>query len=173
MGKKSDSPMSSQGWYRIYWGMRNRCENPNVAGYKYYGGRGISVCEEWHDPRVFGKWAIENGYEKGLSIERIDVNKGYCPSNCKWIPRNEQGFNRSDSTRFTKDGVTKTRKQWEKDEGAVFQQINIRMDEELRDALVQIAEAKGVSVATLITEMLCNYVERRKIDKGDTDGFAD
>ena len=81
MRKKGEDALTKKGWYKIYWGMRNRCENPNVSSYKYYGGRGISVCEEWHDPRAFGKWAEENGYEQGLSIERIDVNKGYCPSN--------------------------------------------------------------------------------------------
>lgn len=161
MRKKSDSPMSSQGWYRIYWGMRNRCENPNVSSYKYYGGKGISVCEEWKDPRAFGKWAEENGYKDGLSIERIDVSKGYCPSNCKWIPRNEQGFNRSDSVRATKDGITKTRKQWEA-EGVEFCNMILRTDESIINWLKKEAKERGCTVNNLIIEILNNYVEENK-----------
>ena len=73
--------------------MRNRCLNPNNHAYKDYGGRGITVCDEWKDVKKFVDWAKKSGYQKGLYIERIDVNGHYEPKNCKWIPRSEQELN--------------------------------------------------------------------------------
>jgi len=80
--------------YRIWKGMRERCFNPNRKPYKNYGGRGISVCEEWNSYLVFKDWAINHGYSDYLSIERIDVNGNYCPENCTWIPLEDQSKNR-------------------------------------------------------------------------------
>ena len=71
-----------------------RCCKPNDPAYKDYGGRGIKVCPEWKDARVFCKWMDDNGYEKGLSVERIDVNGNYDPKNCKLIPIDEQPYNK-------------------------------------------------------------------------------
>lgn len=86
--------LSKEAIYDVWKGMIRRCENPNCHGYKYYGGRGISVCEEWHKLEVFYAWAISSGYAKGLTIERKDVNGNYCPENCTWITMKEQGRNR-------------------------------------------------------------------------------
>ena len=107
-----NTPLYKQPWYGSYRSMLYRCENPYSANYKNYGGRGISVCKEWHDPKIFGKWATEHGYKKGLSIERIDVNGDYCPDNCRWATKKEQANNRRDSTLVTIDGMTKTLAQW-------------------------------------------------------------
>lgn len=84
--------------YYTWWNMLKRCETPSANRYKSYGGRGITVCEEWHDYKVFRDWAYANGYydedeslprgEK-LSIDRIDPDGNYCPENCRWIPLSE------------------------------------------------------------------------------------
>ena len=82
--------------------MIQRCENPKNLNYKNYGGRGIKVCDEWHNLKKFIQWANSSGYEARnkndrrnvLSIERINVNGNYEPSNCKWIPFKEQNKNK-------------------------------------------------------------------------------
>ena len=75
--------------------MKGRCNRPTATSYKYYGGRGISVCEEWeNDFAAFRNWALANGYQEGLSIDRIDVNGNYCPENCRWITMSEQQRNK-------------------------------------------------------------------------------
>lgn len=80
--------------YRLLRGMVSRCYSKSNKSYKYYGGRGIKIHKEWLDnPLSFYNWAINNGYKDGLSIERIDVNGDYEPSNCKWILMKEQNCN--------------------------------------------------------------------------------
>ena len=79
---------------RIWKNMKSRCGNPNATSYRIYGGRGIAVCDEWkNDFMNFYNWAIANGYSDDLSIDRIDNDKGYCPSNCRWATAKEQRAN--------------------------------------------------------------------------------
>ena len=77
----------------IYFGMKQRCYNENNTTYKWYGGKGIRICDEWlgdYEGLInFYNWAINNGYEKGLVIDRIDSNKNYCPSNCRWVTQEQ------------------------------------------------------------------------------------
>lgn len=106
---------------RIHGGMMQRCYNPNATGYKHYGGRGIIICPEWHDREVFVDWALNHSnYANDLSIDRIDVNGNYEPSNCRWATAKEQannqrprikGFKRKPKTK-TIDGVEKTIVEW-------------------------------------------------------------
>ena len=87
--------------YESWRKMISRCTNKKCAAYKNYGGRGISVCDEWLDLWNFMEWVFISGFKSGLTIERIDVNKGYSPKNCKWIPRNEQQKNKRDNIFIT------------------------------------------------------------------------
>ena len=89
--------MSHEKIYRAWAHMLQRCNNPKCNNYKYYGARGIRVCEEWKKLEPFYEWSIEAGYEKGLSIDRIDVNGNYEPNNCRWVTREQQDNNRRDS----------------------------------------------------------------------------
>lgn len=76
--------------YSIWANMKYRCDTPTCHAYKDYGGRGIKVCYEWHDDfQAFYDWSMANGYAKGLTIDRIDVDKGYQPDNCRWITKAE------------------------------------------------------------------------------------
>ena len=96
--------------------MKNRCNNPDNKNYKDYGGRGIKVCSEWSDKknghRNFRKWAIENGWRKGLSIDRKDNNGDYEPSNCRWSTPKQQSNNTRFNRIVTINGKAKTVQEW-------------------------------------------------------------
>ena len=96
--------MSDTRMYRLWEAMRTRCNNRNSKSYKNYGGRGISICEEWNDFETFYSWAMSHGYMDDLTIDRIDCNRGYEPSNCRWIPRVDQALNRRNTIRLTYKG---------------------------------------------------------------------
>lgn len=100
--------------YHIWQAMLNRCENPKNRAYKDYGGRGITVCDEWKDIRNFSKWADETGFlpGKNLSIERKNVNGNYCPENCIWIDKKLQARNRRNTIKFSIDGIEKPLSEW-------------------------------------------------------------
>lgn len=90
--------------YKRWFAMKSRCENKNNPSYKNYGGRGIKVCEEWKDFLTFQKWAFNNGYEKKLTIERVDVNGNYEPNNCVFANRTVQ--NRNTTRTYNINGYT-------------------------------------------------------------------
>ena len=107
-----DNPIYKRRLYRTYWSMRNRCEYPGSKYYYCYGGRGIRVCEEWKDFETFEKWAYENGFKEGLTLDRIDVNGNYEPSNCRWITQKEQCYNTRRNIYITANGERKTVTEW-------------------------------------------------------------
>lgn len=91
--------------YYIWMSMRQRCNNPNNSSYKNYGARGIKVCPEWNEFMVFYFWAMSNGYEKGLSIERINNDGDYSSANCCFASRKSQASNRRDRVSKHANGV--------------------------------------------------------------------
>ena len=88
--------MSRGRLYKIWQGMRQRCENPNGSGFFRYGGANIKVCDEWASFEVFRDWAFANGYQDNLTIDRINNDLGYRPDNCRWASSKEQSHNRKD-----------------------------------------------------------------------------
>lgn len=96
-GESRGSGQSSR-LYAIWTGMKRRCNNDRCREFKYYGGRGITVCAEWaEDYTAFRDWALANGYADDLTIDRIDVNGNYEPSNCRWATNAEQQRNKRNS----------------------------------------------------------------------------
>ena len=105
---------------KLYWvwsAMKGRCLNKSNKQYKDYGERGIDICVEWINYEHFYKWAIENGYKQGLTIDRLDNDKGYNPSNCRWADNFQQSQNRRSNHFVTHEGQTKTLAEWGRDFG--------------------------------------------------------
>ena len=99
--------------YSIYINMKTRCYNKKTPNYNIYGGRGIVICDEWlEDFMNFYNWATSNGYEKHLTIDRIDSNGNYEPSNCRWADHTIQNHNRSYSWNIEINGITRNAKEW-------------------------------------------------------------
>lgn len=98
--------------YGIWCSMKGRCSNSNKLDYARYGGRGINVCEDWNSFDNFRDWAINNGYSDNLTIDRIDVNKGYSPNNCRWATTKQQSRNKRNNIRITFRGETKVLVDW-------------------------------------------------------------
>ena len=114
--------------YGNWHDMKQRCQNQNSRAYKWYGGRGIRVCQEWQKFRPFMEWALSNGWEEYLTIERNDVNGHYEPSNCSWIPRNKQSCNTRRSRFITHEGQTMILKHWEQQLGVKRELLRRRLD---------------------------------------------
>lgn len=109
--KHGESPNTNKNATRLYgiWeNMRARCGNKKNPNYKDYGGRGITVCDEWSEYTAFKNWALKNGYNPSLTIDRIDVNGNYCPENCRWATQKEQCRNTRFNHLLTYNGETKT-----------------------------------------------------------------
>ena len=99
--------------HNIWKNMLERCTNPNHKNYLIYGGRGINVCDEWSSSfEVFFEWAVNNGYDDTLSLDRANVDMGYNPRNCRWITQKEQCNNTRRNINVEIDGETHTLKQW-------------------------------------------------------------
>lgn len=98
--------------------MRKRCYQKNHRGYHRYGGRGITICDEWlEDCTKFYKWALENGFKSELQLDRIDNNKGYSPDNCRWVTRKQNSRNRSTNKLITYNNQTKILIEWAEELG--------------------------------------------------------
>lgn len=114
--------------YGIWKTMKARCFNPNFEKYKNYGARGIIVCNDWkNDFQAFHDWAIENGYEDNLTIERKDVNGNYTPENCCWIKAEEQAKNKTTNVRLEYNGETHILAEWAKITGISESELSYRI----------------------------------------------
>ena len=114
--------------YSCWNTIRHRCYNPKNEKYKYYGARGIAICEEWRKSfKPFFEWAMANNYRKGLSIDRIDVNGNYEPSNCRWVNNLVQARNKTNNKMVTYNGITKCLVQWCEDLNTPYNTIRARI----------------------------------------------
>ena len=114
--------------FHIWQDMRKRCYNKNASNYERYGGRGITVCDEWKEKyEPFRDWAKENGYKETLSLDRIDNDGPYSPENCKWSTEKEQANNRRSTHFLTHNGETHSIKEWSKITGIARSTIGNRI----------------------------------------------
>ena len=109
--------------------MKARCYNPDDKRYDDWGGRGIQICNEWlNDPELFVRWSIENGYQEGLTIDRVDNDGNYCPENCRWVTVQENNQNRRSNRNFTYNGKTQNLQQWCDEYNVSRSMVNKRLD---------------------------------------------
>lgn len=122
--------MSKTRIYKEWKGIKERCLNKNNHAYKNYGGRGITICDEWlgeNGFEYFCDWAMQNGYQDNLTIERKDVNGNYCPENCCWIPIGDQALNTRANVYLEYNGESKPIAQWAKEYGINYQVFHNRV----------------------------------------------
>ena len=133
--KGENHGMSNSKIYDVWIDMKKRCYDPQRDDYKNYGGRGIEICHEWKNSfTTFYNWALTSGYDDTLTIERINVNGNYEPSNCTWATRKEQANNKRNNHFLTFDDKTQTVAQWSNElginENTIFNRINQGLTDE-------------------------------------------
>ena len=126
--------------YRIYQNMVDRCTRKNNRAYPRYGGRGIKVCDEWMGKFgfvAFRDWAYSNGYDETLTLDRINVNGGYSPANCRWVTMKEQANNKRNNALVEFRGKTQTVAQWCDELNLPYNRISYRLNHgwSIEDAL--------------------------------------
>lgn len=115
--------------HNIWCRMKQRCYNKNATDYKYYGGKGVGICQEWFSSyQAFRDWSLENGYDETLTIDRIDSGKDYSPDNCRWVDRKMQTKNRSITRLLTFNNETLTIGEWAERIGINSKTIAKRID---------------------------------------------
>ena len=120
--------------YNVWLGMKKRCYNAKDVQYKNYGGRGITICDEWKDSFVnFSQWAYENGYDKDApkgqcTIDRIDVDGCYEPENCRWVDRYIQMNNKRNNRILTYNGESHTLAEWCEIVNIPYSSLESRLD---------------------------------------------
>ena len=120
--------LSNTKLYSVWQDMKTRCYYEGKENYNAYGGKGITICDEWlNNFVVFYDWSLANGYTEFLTIERIDNNVGYNPSNCKWIPLKSQYDNRTSNKMFEYQGELKNIKAWSVQFDMSYQMLRKRL----------------------------------------------
>lgn len=113
--------------YKVWISMKQRCLNKRCSVFKHYGGRGIKLCSEWTEFEPFKAWAVSRGYNEGLTIDRIDNDKGYSPENCRWVTMAKQGINRRTNRIIEFNGRTQTLKEWAEEIGVDINTLRKRL----------------------------------------------
>ena len=132
----------------IYSMMKQRCYNSKMPNFKYYGARGIAVCDEWrNDSQSFYEWAILNGYKEELTLDRIDNSGNYEPSNCRWVTAKEQSNHRSNNIILSFNGENHTISEWSEITG-IKQHV-------IRNRLI-----RGWSIENVLTRKVGKYVHK-------------
>ena len=109
----------------IFQGMKNRCYRQNDKDYKHYGGKGICICDEWlDDPSLFEEWAVNNGYQDDLTIDRIDEDQGYCQDNCRWVTISDNAKYNSTTSMIEVNGEVHSGHDWARILGLGQNRIN-------------------------------------------------
>lgn len=133
-GKHTTHDLSKTRIYQTWADMKARCNNSNNNAYRHYGGRGIKVCDKWNEDFMnFYNWAMKNGYEDTLTIDRIDVDGNYEPNNCRWANWKTQANNKVKTRKITIYGETKRAYDFEQIYGIKAQLLIDRYDKGYRD----------------------------------------
>ena len=119
---------TSERLLRIWRAMLHRCYKETDEHYDYYGGRGIKVCDDWHDFENFQNWALANGYTDDLTIDRVDGDKDYCPENCSWTTMAVQNNHKSDTKWLTYKGKTQSLSDWCRELGLDYFRTKARLN---------------------------------------------
>ena len=120
--------MNKSRLYKIYCQIKYRCYNVTYSEFQYYGGRGIKMCDEWrNDFMAFYSWAMANGYADNLTIDRIDANGNYEPSNCRWATQKKQQNNRRNNRVLTHNDETHTIAEWSEKTGINYKTLYSRI----------------------------------------------
>jgi len=114
--------------YQVWASMKYRCNNINDSHYHLYGGRGITYCKDWEDYLPFHEWAMINGYKEGLTIDRINNDGNYEPSNCRWISHSKQQLNKNNNRIITYESKSMTISQWANELGVTFNLLYGRLN---------------------------------------------
>ena len=153
--------------YQIWADMKERCFNINNKAYKNYGERGIKVCDEWIDKKNgfinFYNWAIKNGYKEYLTIDRINVNGNYEPSNCRWATWKQQANNRRMTRKIIIFGENKTAYEFEKQYGLNANLLIQRYDKGYRnDKLVYKGNLGHFKVTNLKRDSKGRFIKKER-----------
>lgn len=125
--KSTKHGMFSTRIYQIWMGMKRRCYDKKIEAYKWYGGKGIKYDEDWECFENFYKWALENGYDDSLTIDRIDPNGNYCPENCRWISNKEQARNKTSNSVVEYNGEKHCLSEWAEIYGINYETLLTRI----------------------------------------------
>lgn len=113
--------------YAVWNTIKQRCNNPNNKSYSNYGGRGITICDEWYNYDNFYEWSINNGYKHGLEIDRINNSLGYSPDNCRWVTKSVNANNKRNVKQYTINGESKSLPEWCREYNINYDTVYLRV----------------------------------------------